>query len=205
MWWLIGFVIFLALYLTLIRPWQLRWGATDEEVARVMPGDDVVLKADFNATRAVTVNAPPEAIWPWLAQIGNGRAGWYSYDWIDNFGRPSATTLLPEHQERKAGDLIPLYKDWGFYIKELSHASYMVWWWGPPPEGRCTWTWGLYPDGKGATRLITRVRLEYKWTELAMIYFMLMDVGDIIMMRRCLLNIKARAERLALATKGRAG
>lgn len=66
-----------ATFLMLYRPWQLKWGATSEEVARSMPGDEVVNAPTFNATRAVTVAASPEAIWPWLAQIGFGRAGWY--------------------------------------------------------------------------------------------------------------------------------
>src|ERR1700693_2913735 len=85
-------------YLRFIRPWQLRWGATDEEVACAMPGDDVVQSPTFNATRAVTIQARPEEIWPWLVQIGCKRAGWYSYDWIDNLGIPSANRIVPELQ-----------------------------------------------------------------------------------------------------------
>jgi len=92
----------LSVYLLLIRPWQLRWGATDEEVVRTMPGDDIVKHPTFNATRAVTINARPEAIWPWLVQMGMARAGWYSYDWIDNLGRPSAERLIPELQHLEA-------------------------------------------------------------------------------------------------------
>src|SRR2546430_14943412 len=65
-----------GVYLRFIRPWQLRWGATDEEVARAMSGDDVVKRPTFNATRAVTIQARPEEIWPWLVQIGITRAGW---------------------------------------------------------------------------------------------------------------------------------
>lgn len=77
-------VFTLPLYLLWIRPWQLRWGATDEEVNRAMPGDDIVRRPTFNATRGVTVHARPEDLWPWMVQIGCMRAGWYSYDWIDN-------------------------------------------------------------------------------------------------------------------------
>ena len=91
--------IVLGVYLRFIRPWQLRWGATDEEVARAMPGDDVVKHPTFNATRAVTIQARPEQIWPWLVQIGvTPRAGWYSYDWLDNLGIPSAERIVPEWQ-----------------------------------------------------------------------------------------------------------
>ena len=80
-------------YLRFIRPWQLRWGATDEEVARAMPGDDVVKHPTFDATRAVTIQARPEEIWPWLVQMGVKRAGWYSYDWLDNLGTPQCRAI----------------------------------------------------------------------------------------------------------------
>src|SRR3712207_6784619 len=72
-----------AAYPTAIRPWHLRWGTTDEEVTRVLPGDDFVPTPTFTSTRAITIHAPPTAVWPWLVQIGNHRAGWYSYDWIE--------------------------------------------------------------------------------------------------------------------------
>lgn len=68
-----------------------------------MPGDELVARPHFNATRAITVHAGPEHIWPWLLQMGLGRAGWYSYDTIDNLGRPSARRILPEYQEPQAG------------------------------------------------------------------------------------------------------
>ena len=69
-------VIGAAVYLRVIRPWQLRWGATDDEIRRAMPGDEIVTRPTFNATRAVTVDAPPSMIWPWILQIGFGKAGW---------------------------------------------------------------------------------------------------------------------------------
>ena len=75
----------LVLALRLYRPWHLRWGSTDEEVHSELPGDEVVPDPTFAATRAITVNAPPERVWPWIAQMGFGRAGWYSYDLLDNF------------------------------------------------------------------------------------------------------------------------
>ena len=93
----------LGVYLRVIRPWQLRWGATDDEVRRVIPGDELVARPTFNATRAVTVAAPPSVIWPWIVQIGFGKAGWYSYDLLDNLGRPSAKHIIPELQHLQAG------------------------------------------------------------------------------------------------------
>ena len=81
------------------RRWHLQWGATDQELAMALPGDEMVQRPHFNFTRAVTIQARPEEIWPWLVQIGYGRAGWYSYDLLDNLGRPSAERIIPELQQ----------------------------------------------------------------------------------------------------------
>jgi hypothetical protein len=78
----------LAACRTIVRPRALRWGATQDEVTRPMPGDPIVRTADFVATRAITIDVAPGQVWPWLVQIGSGRAGWYSYDRVDNAGRP---------------------------------------------------------------------------------------------------------------------
>jgi hypothetical protein len=182
----------LGVYLRFIRPWQLRWGATDEEVSRVMPGDDVVQHATFNATRGVTIQARPEEIWPWLVQIGINRAGWYSYDWIDNLGRPSAQRIIPELQQVAVGDFIPIYGTFGFWVKDFARNRWMLWW---DNKGDTSWYWGLSPLDEKATRLITRLRLRYLWLSPAILFDVLADVGDIIMMRKCLLSIKQRAER----------
>ena len=87
----------IALYLLVVKPWRMRWGATDDEVSREMPGDELIPGA-ASATRAITIEATPDAIWPWLVQLGYGKAGWYSYDWIDNDFRPSANRILPQYQ-----------------------------------------------------------------------------------------------------------
>jgi hypothetical protein len=79
-----------AAYVGFIRPRQMRWGATDEEATRTLPHDDLVPDPTWNSTRAITVEATPEQIWPWLVQVGWGRAGYYGYDLIDNGGKPSA-------------------------------------------------------------------------------------------------------------------
>jgi hypothetical protein len=186
--------VMVGVYLRFIRPWQLRWGATDEEVARAMPGDDVVKHATFNATRAVTIQARPEEIWPWVVQIGVNRAGWYSYDWIDNLGRPSAERIIPELQHVAVGDLIPISPvgTFGLRVKEFAPNRWMLWW---DTKGNTSWYWGLYPLDAHATRLITRMRLRYLWLSPAILYDVLADVGDIVMMRKCLLGIKQRSER----------
>jgi hypothetical protein len=95
----------------LIRRWHLRWGASDAEVAVPMPGDELVPRSSFTATRAVTIDAPPEAVWPWLVQLGCRRAGWYTYDLFDNAGYSSANRILPEHQNLKVGDWVPMAKN----------------------------------------------------------------------------------------------
>jgi hypothetical protein len=187
--------VMLGVYLRFIRPWQLRWGATDEEVARAMPGDEVVKHPTFNATRAVTIQARPEEIWLWLVQIGvTPRAGWYSYDWIDNLGRPSAERIIPELQHVAVGDLIPYSPDGkvGQWVKAFEPNQWMLWW---DNKGDVTWYWGLYPQDASSTRLITRVRSHYRWTKPSILFSLPMDVGDIVMMRKCLLGIKQRAER----------
>jgi len=190
-----GSVISVAIYLFWIRPWQLRWGSTDEEVVRAMPGDDIVYRPAFNATRSVSVNARPEDIWPWIVQIGIKRAGRYSYDWIDNLGKPSAERIIPEFQRMEVGDIIPMSPDgkMGLWVKDFTANQWMLWWDG---KGDTTWCWGLYPTHENGTRLVTRVHIRYNWFSPAIFFNMVLDVGDIVMMRKCMLGIKQRAEPL---------
>ena len=192
-------VAILGAYLFFIRPWQLRWGATDEEVERPMPGDEIMERPTFNATRAVTIRARPQEIWPWIVQIGMTRAGWYSYDLLDNLGRPSAWDVLPQFQNPKIGDVIPMSPDGkqGMYLKDFEQDRWMLWWDG---KGGTSWSWGLYPVDEAHTRLITRVRKHYKWLSLSILFDMLVEFTDIIMMRKSMLGIKERAERTGQGT-----
>jgi hypothetical protein len=91
------------------RRWHQRWGATDEEVRGPMPGDDILAKPSFNATRAVTIKASPDRVWPWIVQIGYDRAGFYSYDLFDHGARPSSRRIVPEFQQLKVGDWVAMY------------------------------------------------------------------------------------------------
>jgi hypothetical protein len=192
----LGFVALLVTYLLWIRPWQVRWGATEDEVVRTLPGDDIVSRPTFNATRGVSIQAPPGEIWPWIVQIGHKRVGWYSYDWIDNLGKPSAERIIPELQNLKSGDIIPMSPDgkMGFWVKDFVPNQWMLWW---DKKGETTWCWGLYPAGENCTRLVTRVRMHYNWLSPSIIFNLVIDAGDIVMMRKCMLGIKRRAERLA--------
>jgi hypothetical protein len=181
-----------VLYTRFLRPWQLTWGATPEEVSRPLPGDQLVTRPTFNATRAISIAAPPEEIWPWLVQIGLTRAGWYSYDILDNLGRHSARQIIPELQGLAAGDIVPMSPDGkqGIKVHSLDAPSSMVW--GTPED--TTWTWQLDANPDGSTRLITRVRARYRWLSPSIAFSALVEFGDIWMMRKMLLNLRDRAE-----------
>jgi hypothetical protein len=182
-------------YLRLLRPWQLSWGATPDEVGRKLPGDEVVSNPTFDATRAITIAARPDQIWPWLLQVGVKRAGWYSYDLLDNLGRPSAREIIPKLQELAVGDVVPLSPDGkqGVHVLALDLPHSMTW--GTLPD--TTWLWVCEPQADGTTRLITRIRSRYRWLSPSIVFSMLIEVADIWMIRRMLLNLRERAEALA--------
>jgi hypothetical protein len=184
------------------RPWALTWGSTDYEAARPMPGDEVLEQPTFIATRAVTIEALPEDIWPWIVQIGYRRAGFYSYDSLDNDGISSAEQILPEYQDLKVGDTIPLSASAHVRVTELVPPTSMVlvfevsgtW-------SNATWVWGLYPEGPSRTRLVTRLRANAR----SMRSRLFLDLGEIIMMRKCMLGIKRRAEQTQARNFGSSG
>jgi hypothetical protein len=185
----------IVLYLRVFRPWQLRWGARDEELRRPLPADEIVERPTFNATRAITIEATPDEIWPWLVQVGVNRAGWYSYDLLDNLGRPSAREIIPEFQDTKVGDVMPMSPDGkqGVPVIALDPPRSMTW--GTRPD--ITWVWFLEPQTDGTTRLITRIRCRYRWLSPSMAFSLLIEFADIWMIRRMLLNVRERAEHLA--------
>jgi hypothetical protein len=180
-----------------IRPWHLRWGATDNELKLELPGDNLVVKPDFNATRGITIQSTPANTWKWIIQIGSRRAGWYSYDWMDNAGIPSTFEILPEHQRIEVGQFIPFTPDQknGMWVKEFSQNKYILW---TDKEGKATWLWYLYEVNEGSTRLITRLRTNYAWKGFWILYYLLYDFGDIIMMSKCMKGIKKRAELISI-------
>jgi hypothetical protein len=171
------------------RPWQLTWGATGEEIKRAMAGDELVPDPTFNATRAVTVNAPAERIWPWIVQMGYRRAGFYSWDILDNDGVPSSARIIPEYQNLKVGDLVPLSAKVNILVAvaEPNRRLLLVTQSATP----WTWSWGLYPVDAQRTRLVSRLRVRLpRFSSQLWI-----DAFEIVMMRKCLLGIKRRAER----------
>ena len=193
----IAFASPLFLFAPLYRRWHLRWGATDAELSAPMPGDDIVVRPSFSTTRAITIDAPPAAVWPWLVQLGYGRAGFYSYDLFDNAGHASAEQLLPEYQHPQPGDWIPMAASvndtTAFRIREIAPYSSMLW-----VKPHSTWAWTLRPLDGNRTRLMTRLRDEYPWRTapiLTLLSIVLFEFGDFPMMRKQLLGVKRRAER----------
>ncbi len=158
-WGLVSILVVLLGYLSLLRPWHLHWGATAEEVNRAMPGDDIIPDPGLNTTRAITIRATPEEIWPWLVQMGYGRAGWYSYDRLDNGGRPSADRIVPALQNPpKIGQRLPGGPEKAFTVMSFEPNRSLVL--GPA----ISWSFGLYPQPDGTTRLVERLRAKYWWT-----------------------------------------
>ena len=184
--------VVLYLYLRRFRPWQLRWGATDAEVGRSLPGDDLLKVPTFNATRAITIDARTENVWSWLVQVGVKRGGWYSYDLLDNLGRSSARSIIPSLQNIGVGDVLAISPDGkqGMHVIALDPPRSMIW--GTP--GQTTWSWVLDPLPDGGTRVITRVRAVYHWMSPTIVFSMLIEFADIWMIRKMLLNVKQRAE-----------
>jgi len=179
------------------RGWVLSWGATGEEASRPMPGDELLDPADLVATRAITVNAPPAAVWPWLVQMGPGRAGAYTYDWIENmFGlnMHSADRIHPEWQALAVGDVVRSHPGRaGMRVEILEPERVLA---NRSEANDWVWTFVLEPQD-GSTRLISRNRIALKGSTAGQRFGMLlMEPGSLIMERKMLLGIKARAERL---------
>jgi hypothetical protein len=197
------------------KPWQQRWGATDEEVAAELPGDDLVAEPAAQVTRAVSVDAPPHAVWPWIVQLGADRGGFYSYDLLENLfglGIHSEDTIVEAWQGLAVGDLLAANRarTGGWYVMELVPDEALVLKVADLRAGRPVrrdeqlgweflWTFALRAAPDGGTRLLVRERTAFDkpLTRLAMA-----PVGlvSFVMTRRMLLGIKERAERWHVAT-----
>lgn len=197
--------ILLALYMGVFRPWHQRWGATDAEVALGIPGDSLVAEPQEVTTRAITIRARPEHVWPWLAQMGWRRGGLYSYDWLDQlFGvldRPSADTLLPVLGSIEAGDTIPVGGSAGWPVA-LARPNDVLLLDIRQQGAHVTWAFKMYPVSATETRLVMRVRarLPRRWSTPLIIA--ILDPAEFIMVRRQLIGIRERAERLARSDRG---
>jgi len=202
---LLVILTFGALYWFPIRRWMNQWGATPSDLARVMAGDRLLAEWTYSGTTAVTVNARPEHIWPWLVQIGYQRGGLYSYDWLDRlFGyldRPSATRVLPEFQHLVVGDVIPLGQGPGWPVAVIEPNRALVL--DMRNLGGLDWVWqfGLDPIDGTRTRLISRsrVRAHAIWARLLT---HAIEPAGFVMTRRMLLGLKQLAEALRAENPG---
>ena len=186
-------------YPALLRRRCLTWGARPDEVDRELPGDDLLTNADIVATRAITIDAPPSAVWPWLVQMGSGRGGVYTYDWIENLfglGMHSTDKILPEFQDIKVGDEFQIGPNRPAMRVEVLEPERVL---AFRFEDK-TWVWifALVPED-GVTRLLSRNRIATPHASAVsrLANMMIMEPGSLVMERKMLQGIKERAERLA--------
>jgi hypothetical protein len=188
-----------ALYPLARRP-IVTWGATTEEAESRLPGDELLEEADGVTTRAITINAPAAAIWPWLAQMGpSPRGGAYTYDWIENLlglDMHSTDRVLPEFQHPEVGETIGLGRN-QMRIERVEPERVLAW---RSEDGNWVWTFVLKGIGD-VTRLISRNRFRLP-TLAARIGMLPMEPGSLLMERQMLRGIKERAERLSRDTDG---
>jgi len=187
----------LLAYFLAIRPRVRRWGATDAEAERMMPGDDEVPEPLLFWTTAITIAAPPEAIWPWLAQLGQGRGGFYSYEWIENLmglNIHNAKHILPEYQDLKSGDGISFGRGVTVPVKTVQPNRLLLLAAHGAGMGEGSWVFTLEPVDATHTRLVTRSRAHFAVTPALLPMIALLDPGAMIMMRAMLRGIKQRVE-----------
>jgi hypothetical protein len=188
-----------SLSLLVVTPWQRRWGATDAELARTMPGDAIVRAAGgrLDSTEAITVDAPAERIWPWLVQMGVGRGGFYTLTWVENLlglGVTNADRIVPEWQRLRVGDVVGIRSATeGARVAVLEVGSALVLVDEPTPGYITTWDFGLYPGDGARTRLVVR-RGGTSPGAAGRVFNALMEPGFFVMDRAMLKGIKARAE-----------
>lgn len=179
------------------------WGATEAEIAGTVVGDDIVNDARLVATRSIDLAASPRQLWPWLVQIGFGRAGWYSYDWLDNLGRASATEINPEWQHLVAGAVVPAGPiSFRATVVDAPHALVLELDASGRTGRRIAFTLAYelrplsaaptYASGSTGTRLVTRVRGTVDLPLGRFIERVLLGPGDGVMMRKQLLNLRDR-------------
>jgi hypothetical protein len=195
----------LAGYVLLARSRQLRWGATDQEPDGPLPGDDLIVNPGLSATRAITVRASADRVWPWIAQLGQGRGGFYSYDFLENLvgcDIHSADRIVPEWQDVAVGDEVKLHPEVGLEVAALEPGRSLVLHGAVPmgnvaPPYDSTWAFVLREQPDGTTRLLERERYAYirRWAALLVEP---VAVISFVMSQRMLRGIKDRAERTAM-------
>ncbi|MGZ3602035.1 MAG: SRPBCC family protein [Ktedonobacterales bacterium] len=176
-------------YPTVIRPWMLRWGATAAERRESLPGDALVPDPATTSTLAITVDAPVIAVWPWLAQIGQDRAGFYSYEWLENLAgcrMRNADHIYPEWQHRHIGEVVKLHWAYGYPVAAFEPGRALV-------LAGCNWAFVVEPLDEGHTRVLVRGRKARGWD--AAYDVLLIELPHFLMERKMLIGLKRRAER----------
>lgn len=193
-----------AAVVLLARPRLLHWGATEQELREVLPGDGLIANADLTVTRAISVRASVDQVWPWVAQLGQGRGGFYSYDSLENLvgcDIHSADRVTPEWQDIGVGDGVNLHPDVSLEVAAVEPGRSLVLRGGvpmgsSPPPYDFTWSFVLRQRPDETTRLLVRERYAYtqRWAPL-----LVEPVAWVssVMSQRMLRGIRDRAERTA--------
>jgi hypothetical protein len=191
-----------------VRRWQLRWGATGQEAGGCLPGDDIIATPDLTATRAITIDTPIGQVWPWIAQLGQGRGGFYSYDFLENLvgcDIHNANRIMLAWQDISPGDQIRLAPQVALAVATVEPGQSLVLR-GDDPTGNTsppydfTWAFVLKDAPGGATRLVVRERYAFlrPW---ARVLVEPVEAVSFVMSQKMLRGIRDRAEHSAAATE----
>ncbi len=192
----------------LLRGWMRSWGAAPDEARRALPGDELTPHPQIRFTRAITIDAPPGAVWPWIVQQGQGRGGLYSYDALENLigcDIHSTDRILPDMQNIQPGDAVRLGPEGYpcFYVREVVPERTLVLFsdpgtepdaTAPEPPALSSWVFHLEEQASGSTRLLVRGATQWEPSFAANLMWQLSDVLGFVMGRRQMRGIKARAE-----------
>lgn len=194
-------LVAVAAGVTLARRWQLRWGATSHEVGATLPGDALLGRPDVVATRAIAIAAEPAAVWPWIAQMGQGRGGLYTYDLVENLigcDMHSADHIVSEWQQVRVGDEFKLHPDVALTVAAVEPGRALVIRGGVPMGEAAapydfTWAFTVADQPDGTTRLVVRERYQCtrRWARLLVEP---LQVVSFVMSQKMLRGIKSRAE-----------
>jgi hypothetical protein len=197
-----------AISMTLARGRYLRWGATADELAATLPGDELMPHASITATRAISIAAPADDVWPWIAQLGQGRGGFYTYDFLENLvgcDMHNADRIVPEWQSIAVGDEVRLHPEVALRVAAVKRGMALVLRGGIPmgtvaPPYDFTWAFAVRAQADGTARLVVRERYAYTrwWSALLVEPVQLISF---IMSRQMLLGIRRRAQDMAPAVR----
>lgn len=196
---ILGFVLVAALLCGVVAfmpGYIATYGATENEILAVYPGDEILTNPVITWTHGRSISAPPEQVWPWIAQIGQSRGGFYSYTFIENLisrdgSYQNAGQVLEQHQDPKPGvyiikDMLPIkdVKKGEYFLAAVDDFFGMGW----------TWGWYLRPEGIDSTRLIIRMKIQVDGEQSNPVMFWILDAGGFVMEKAMLRGIADRAE-----------